>query len=42
MLSALVSGPAGSLPAMLTIQALQILGLGGARIAGQRAKRATD
>jgi len=27
---------------MLTTQALQILGLGGAHIAGQRAERATD
>jgi hypothetical protein len=42
MLSALLSGPAESLPAMLTTEALQILGLGGAHIAGQRAERATD
>jgi hypothetical protein len=42
MLSAVVSGPAESLPAMLTTQALPILGLGGAHIAGQRAERATD
>jgi hypothetical protein len=42
MLSALISGPAESLPVMLTTEALQILGLGGAHIAGQRAERATD
>lgn len=34
MLSALVSGPAESLPAMLTTQALQILGMGGAQVSG--------